>query len=462
MIRWPTGQPTPDATGRPPMSANRFDTLAVHAGATPDPATGARATPIHQSTAFVFRDSDHAAALFNMERAGHVYSRISNPTVAVFEERVAALENGAGAIGTASGQAALHLAIVTLMGAGSHIVASNALYGGSHNLLHYTLRRFGIETTFVEPRDLDAWRAAVRPDTRLLFGETLGNPGLDVLDIAAVAQIAHEHRVPLLVDSTFTTPYLLKPFEHGADFVYHSATKFLGGHGTTVGGVLVDGGKFDFTASGRFPELTEPYDGFHGMVFAEESTIAPFLLRARREGLRDFGACLHPQAAWQLLQGIETLPLRMERHVANTRRIVEFLAAHPAIASVAYPELDSHPDHALAQRLLPRGAGAVVSFDLRGDRAAGRRFIEALTLFSHLANVGDVRSLVIHPASTTHFRMDAAALAAAGISEGTIRLSIGLEDPDDLIDDLKRALKAAAKAAPAGAASSAAAKKERS
>ncbi|MEX3955195.1 O-acetylhomoserine aminocarboxypropyltransferase [Trinickia sp. EG282A] len=444
------------------MSANRFDTLAVHAGAAPDPATGARATPIHQSTAFVFRDSDHAAALFNMERAGHVYSRISNPTVAVFEERVAALEDGAGAIGTASGQAALHLAIVTLMSAGSHIVASNALYGGSHNLLHYTLRRFGIETTFVEPRDLDAWRAAVRPDTRLLFGETLGNPGLDVLDIAAVAQIAHEHRVPLLVDSTFTTPYLLKPFEHGADFVYHSATKFLGGHGTTVGGVLVDGGKFDFTASRHFPELTEPYDGFHGMVFAEESTVAPFLLRARREGLRDFGACLHPQAAWQLLQGIETLPLRMERHVANTRRIVEFLAAHPAVASVAYPELDSHPDHALAQRLLPLGAGAVVSFDLRGDRAAGRRFIEALTLFSHLANVGDVRSLVIHPASTTHFRMDAAALAAAGIGEGTIRLSIGLEDPDDLIDDLKRALKAAAKAAPAGAASFAAAKKERS
>ncbi|MDR5854260.1 O-acetylhomoserine aminocarboxypropyltransferase [Caballeronia sp. LZ062] len=432
------------------MPANRFDTLALHAGAAPDPATGARATPIYQTTSFSFRDTDHAAALFNMERSGHVYSRISNPTVAVFEERVAALENGVGAIGTASGQAALHLAIATLMGAGSHIVASAALYGGSHNLLHYTLRRFGIETTFVPPHDLDAWRAAARPNTRLFFGETLGNPGLDVLDIASVAQIAHTHGAPLLVDSTFTTPYLLRPFEHGADLVYHSATKFLGGHGTTIGGVLVDGGTFDFTASGRFPEFTEPYEGFHGMVFAEESTVAPFLLRARREGLRDFGACLHPQAAWQLLQGIETLPLRMDRHVANTRKVIQFLLSSPAVEGVAYPELPTHRDHALAERLLPRGAGAVFSFDLRGGVPAARRFIESLTLFSHLANVGDARSLVIHPASTTHFRMDAAALIAAGIGPGRIRLSIGLEDPDDLIDDLKRGLKAAQKAAESG------------
>ncbi|WP_087043911.1 O-acetylhomoserine aminocarboxypropyltransferase [Caballeronia ptereochthonis] len=432
------------------MPANRFDTLALHAGAAPDPATGARATPIYQTTSFTFRDTDHAAALFNMERSGHVYSRISNPTVAVFEERVAALEGGVGAIGTASGQAALHLAIATLMGAGSHIVASSALYGGSHNLLHYTLRRFGIETTFVPPHDLDAWRVAARPETRLFFGETLGNPGLDVLDIAGVAEIAHEHGVPLLVDSTFTTPYLLRPFEHGADLVYHSATKFLGGHGTTIGGVLVDGGTFDFAASGRFPEFTEPYDGFHGMVFAEESTVAPFLLRARREGLRDFGACLHPQAAWQLVQGIETLPLRMDRHVANTRKVIEFLLGSPAVEGVAYPELPTHRDHALAERLLPRGAGAVFSFDLKGGVPAARRFIETLTLFSHLANVGDARSLVIHPASTTHFRMDAAALAAAGIGPGRIRLSIGLEDPDDLIDDLKRGLKAAQKAAESG------------
>ena len=422
-----------------------FDTLALHAGALPDSDHGARATPIYLSTAYVFKDSDQAAALFNMEQSGHVYSRITNPTVAVLEERIAALERGVGAIATASGQAALHLAVATLAGAGSHIVASRALYGGSHNLLHYTLRRFGIDTTFVDPRDPAAWRAALRPNTRLLFGETLGNPGLDVLDIPTVAEIAHGHGVPLLVDSTFTTPWLIRPFDHGADLVYHSATKFLSGHGTVVAGLLVDSGQFDWHASGKFPELTEPYEGFHGMVFAEESTVAPFLLRARREGLRDFGACLSPMNAFQVLQGIETLPLRMARHVDNALRIAEFLAGHPMVASVSHPMLDTHPDHALARRLLPRGAGAVFSFDLVGDRAAGRRFVESLQIFSHLANVGDARSLVIHPASTTHFRMDAAALAAAGIGEGTLRLSVGLEDPDDLIDDLKRAFKAAGK-----------------
>jgi O-acetylhomoserine (thiol)-lyase len=424
-----------------------LSTLALHAGAAPDPATGARATPIHLTAAYVFPDSEQAAGLFNMERSGHVYSRISNPTVAVLEERIAALEQGVGAIGTASGQAALHLAVATLAGAGSHIVASRALYGGSHNLLHYTMSRFGIETSFVDPRDLDAWRAALRPDTRLLFGETLGNPGLDVLDIERVAEIAHAHRVPLLVDSTFTTPWLIRPFEHGADLVYHSATKFLCGHGTVIGGLLVDSGRFDWVASGRFPELTEPYEGFHGMVFAEESTVAPFLLRARREGLRDFGACLSPMNAFQILQGIETLPLRMAGHVENARAVVAFLAAHPQVARIGWPELDSHPDKALAQRLLPRGCGAVFSFDLKGDRAAGRRFVESLTLFSHLANVGDAKSLVIHPASTTHFRMDAAALAAAGIGEATLRLSIGLEDVDDLLDDLKRGFRAAQKGA---------------
>lgn len=420
-----------------------FDTLALHAGAAPDPATGARAVPIHLSTSFVFDSSDHAAALFNMERAGHVYSRISNPTNAVLEERIAALERGTGAIATASGQAALHLAVATIAGAGTHVVASSALYGGSHNLLHYTLARFGIETTFVSPRDIDGWRAAIRPNTRLLFGEALGNPGLDVLDIPTVAAVAHDAGVPLLVDATFTTPWLLKPFEHGADLLFHSATKFLSGHGTVVGGLLVDSGAFDWEASGRFLELTQPYAGFHGMVFTEESTTSAFLLRARREGLRDFGACMSPHTAWLILQGIETLPLRMERHVANTRKVVEFLASHPQVAAVAYPELASHPDHALAQRLLPRGCGAVFSFDLAGDRATGRAFIEALKIFSHLANVGDCRSLVIHPASTTHFRMDDAALARAGIGPGTIRLSIGLEDADDLLDDLGRALKVA-------------------
>jgi len=423
-----------------------FDTLALHAGAAPDPATGARAVPIHLSTSFVFENSAHAASLFNMERSGHVYSRISNPTNAVLEERVAALEGGVGAIATASGQAALHLAVSTLAGAGQHIVASAALYGGSHNLLDYTLRRFGIDTTFVPPGDLAAWEAAIQPNTRLLFGETLGNPGLDVLDIPAVSTLAHRHGLPLLVDATFTPPWLLKPFDHGADLLFHSATKFLSGHGTVVGGVLVDSGQFDWAASGRFPELSAPYAGFHNMVFAEESTVGAFLLRARREGLRDFGACMSPHSAWLILQGIETLPLRMARHVDNTRQIVQMLATHPMVAKVGYPELPGHPSHALAQALLPRGCGAVFSFDLKGSRAQGQAFIEALKLFSHLANVGDCRSLVIHPASTTHFRMDDAALARAGIGPGTIRLSVGLEDPADLLDDLKRALKAAEKA----------------
>ncbi len=424
-----------------------FDTLALHAGAAPDPATGARAVPIHLTTSFVFENSEHAASLFNLERSGHVYSRISNPTNAVLEERIAALEGGVGAVATASGQAALHLALTTLAGAGSHIVASSALYGGSHNLLHYTLARFGIQTTFVKPGDVDAWRAAIRPETKLLFGETLGNPGLDVLDIPTVSAIAHDAGLPLLVDSTFTTPWLMKPFDFGAHLVYHSATKFLGGHGTVIGGLVMDGGRFDWHLADRFPELNQPYAGFHGMVFSEESTDGAFLLRARREGLRDFGACMSPHTAWLILQGIETLPLRMARHVENTRKVVAFLAGHAMVAGVGYPELEGHPSHALAKRLLPRGCGAVFSFDLKGSRQQGRAFIEALKIFSHLANVGDCRSLVIHPASTTHFRMDDAALDAAGITPGTIRLSIGLEDADDLVDDLKRAFKVAEKAA---------------
>ncbi|HWP11566.1 MAG TPA: O-acetylhomoserine aminocarboxypropyltransferase [Ramlibacter sp.] len=430
----------------PGYSDPGFDTLALHAGAAPDPATGARAVPIHLTTSFVFESSDHAAALFNLERSGHVYSRISNPTNAVFEQRMAALEGGVGAIATASGQAALHLSIATLMGAGSHIVASTALYGGSQNLLHYTLRRFGIATTFVKPGDIDGWRAAIRPETRLLFGETVGNPGLEVLDIPRIAAIAHEAGVPLLVDSTLTSPYLMRPLDLGADLVYHSATKFLSGHGTVIGGVVVDGGGFDWERSGKFPELTAPYAGFHDMVFSEEATVGAFMLRARREGLRDFGACMSPHTAWLILQGIETLPLRMERHMGNTRKVVEFLAAHPFVAHVGHPMLETHPSHALAQELLPKGAGSVFSFDVKGDREQGKKFVESLKLFSHLANVGDCRSLVIHPASTTHFRMSDEALAAGGITQGTIRLSIGLEDPADLIDDLKRALKAAEKA----------------
>ena len=424
----------------------KFDTLTLHAGQAPDAQFGARAQPIYLTTSFVFKDSDHAAALFNMERAGHVYSRISNPTNAALEERIAALEGGVGGIAVSSGQAALHLAIATLMGAGSHIVASRSLYGGSHNLLDYTLPRFGITTTFVDPRDLDAWRAAIRPETRLLFGETLGNPGLEVLDVPRVAELAHEHGLPLLIDSTFTTPYLMRPFDLGADLVFHSATKFLGGHGVAIGGLVVDAGSFDWDKSGKFPTLTEPYEGFHGMDFTEESTVAAFLLRARREGLRDFGACMSPFNAFQILQGLETLPLRMERHVANTRKVVAHLAAHEAVASVGYPELETHPDRALAQKLLPKGCGSVFSFALKGGRAAGRKFIEGLRVFSHLANVGDAKSLVIHPASTTHFRMSDAALTAAGIHPGTIRLSIGLEDAGDLVEDLNRGLAAAQKA----------------
>ena len=426
-----------------------FDTLALHAGQSPDPATGSRAVPIYQTTSYVFRDTEHAASLFNMERAGHVYSRISNPTVAVLEERVAALEGGVGAIATASGQAALHLAVATLMGAGEHVVASGSLYGGSHNLLGYTLKRFGIETTFINPRDLDGWKKAIRPNTRLLFGETLGNPGLDVLDIPAVAAIAHDAKVPLLVDATFTTPYLMTPFGLGADLLYHSATKFLGGHGVAIGGVLVDSGRFDWEASGKFATLTAPYAGFHGMDFEEESGTRAFLLRARREGLRDFGACMAPMTAFQILQGIETLHVRMPRHVENTRAVVAFLAKHPQVEKVVYPELESHPDHALARRLLPKGAGAVFSFEIKGGRPAGRKFIESLRVFSHLANVGDAKSLVIHPATTTHYRMSDADLVKSGITAGTVRLSIGLESGADLIEDLDRALNVAAKQAAA-------------
>jgi O-acetylhomoserine (thiol)-lyase len=422
-----------------------FDTLALHAGQSPDPATGSRAVPIYQTTSYVFRDSEHAASLFNMERAGHVYSRISNPTVAVLEERVAALEGGVGAIATASGQAALHLALATLMGAGDHVVASGSLYGGSHNLLGYTLKRFGIETTFINPRNPDEWAKAIRQNTRLLFGETLGNPGLDVLDIPAVAAIAHQAKLPLLVDATFTTPYLMDHFGLGADLLYHSATKFLGGHGVAIGGVLVDSGRFDWEASGKFATLTAPYEGFHGMDFEEESGTRAFLLRARREGLRDFGACMAPMTAFHILQGIETLHVRMPRHVENTRAVVDFLSKNSMVEKVIYPELASHPDHELCRRLLPRGAGAVFSFEIKGGRPAGRKFIESLRVFSHLANVGDAKSLVIHPATTTHYRMSDADLVKSGITAGTVRLSIGLEASADLIDDLDRALKAASR-----------------
>jgi O-acetylhomoserine (thiol)-lyase len=428
----------------------RFDTLALHAGQQPDPTTGARAVPIYQTTSYVFKDVDHAASLFNLERAGHIYSRISNPTVAVLEERIAALEGGVGAIATASGQAALHLAIVTLMGQGGHIVASSSIYGGSHNMFAHTLPRFGIATSFVDPRDPAAFANAIRPETRLLFGEVLGNPGLEVMDVDAVAKVAHAAKLPLMLDCTFCTPYLFRAFEHGADIVMHSATKWIGGHGVAIGGALVDSGRFDWEASGKFPTLTEPYAGYHGLDFAEEFGPNAFVMRARAEGLRDFGACLSPTNAFHLLQGLETLPLRMARHVANARTVAAFLEQSPNVAWVNHPDLPSHRDYVLAQRLLPKGAGSIVAFGIKGDRAAGKRFIEALKLFSHLANVGDAKSLVIHPASTTHQQMDAASLKAAGIGEEMIRLSIGLEDAADLIDDLGMALKASAPKVAAG------------
>ena len=422
-----------------------FNTLTLHAGQRPDPTTGARATPIYQTASYVFKSPDHAASLFNVERAGHVYSRITNPTNAVLEERIAALEGGVGAIATASGQAACHLAIATLMGAGSHIVSSRSIYGGTHNLLDYTLRRFGIDTTFVDPRDPGAFADAIRPQTRLLFGETLGNPGLEVLNIPEVAAIAHQNGLPLMIDSTFTTPYLCRPFDLGADIIFHSATKFLSGHGVVIGGLLVDSGGFDWQASGKFPTMTEPYAGFHNMNFAEEFGPAAFISRARKEGARDFGACMSPTTAFQVLQGMETLPLRMQQHVKNTRKVVAFLSDHDAVEWVTYPELPEHPDHELAKNILPRGCGAVFSFSVKGGRAAGQRFIEKVELLSHLANVGDAKSLVIHPASTTHHRMDTAALEAAGISEGLIRLSVGLEDTEDLFQDLEGALQASQK-----------------
>ncbi len=418
-----------------------FATLAVHAGVKPDPSTGAVTVPVYHSAGFVFEDTDHAAALFNLERPGHIYSRISNPTVAAFEERIAALEGGVGAVATASGQAALVLAITTLMGSGGHIVSSSALYGGTANLFRHTLPRFGIEVTFVSPDQPEAYEEAITDATRLVFAEIIGNPVMDVLDVDAVSNVAHRHGLPLLVDSTLASPYLCRPFEFDADLVLHSATKFLSGHGTVIGGVLVDSGRFDWLASGRFPTLTEPYLPYSGVVFTDEFGPGAFIARARAEGLRDFGACMSPETAFFLIMGIESLAARMDRHVANTRLVVEFLAQAPEVAWVRYPEQADHPHHDLAKRQFPLGAGAVLAFAVKGGREAGKRLIESVQLVSHLANLGDARTLIIHPASTTHRQLDPEALAAAGIEEGLVRLSVGLEDPVDIITDLARALR---------------------
>ena len=359
---------------------------------------------------------------------------------------MAALEGGVGGVATASGMAALFLAVATLMDSGGHIVSSGSLYGGSHNLFSYTLPRFGITTTFANPRDPDAFKKAIKPETQLIFGETLGNPGIEVMDLYAICSVAHDAGLPLMIDTTFTTPYLCKPFEYGVDIVMHSLTKFLGGHGIAIGGILVDSGKFDWVASGKFPTLTEPYEGYHGLNFSDEFGTQAFLMRARADGMKDFGACLSPGNAFYILQGIETLPLRMQKHVSNAQAVAEFLELSEAVEWVNYPGLKSHPDYDLAKNLLPKGAGAILSFGLKGGRTAGRKFIETVELASHLANVGDAKTLVIHPASTTHQQMNAAALEAAGIGEGMIRLSVGLEDISDITADLKRALKASAKA----------------
>jgi len=418
-----------------------FETLSLYAGQHPDPVTGSRAVPIYQTTSFMFQDADHAAALFNLERPGHIYTRISNPTVAVLEERIAALEGGVGAVCTASGMAALHLAIATLVSAGEHIVASSSLYGGSINILTHTLPRFGITTTFVNPRDHDGMRAAIKDNTRLVIGETIGNPGMEVLDIPKVAQIAHDAKIPLLVDNTFATPYLSRPIELGADIVMNSATKWLGGHGIAIGGVLVDSGRFNWRASGKFPVLTEPYAGYHGIVFDEQFGPIAFMMRARTEGLRDFGACLSPTNAFQILQGIETLGPRMDRHMQNTKAVLDFLTANKAVDWVLHPSLENHPDYELAKTLLPRGAGSIISFGIKGGRAAGKKFLETLRMISHLANVGDAKTLVIHPGSTTHQQMDAEQLKAAGIGEEMVRLSVGIEAAQDILDDLGQALR---------------------
>jgi O-acetylhomoserine (thiol)-lyase len=416
-----------------------FNTRALHAGQRPDPTTGARAVPIYQTTSYVFDDPDHAAALFNLQRLGHIYSRISNPTTAVLEERVAALEGGVGALAVGSGQAAQLVVFASLCEAGDEIVAASTLYGGTYTQLDVSLRRFGINTIFVDPDDPENFRRAITPRTRLLYGETVANPRINLLDIAAVAQVAHEHNLPLVVDNTFGTPYLCRPFEHGADIVVHSATKFLGGHGTSIGGLIVDSGRFPWD-KGPFPQLLEPSKGYHGIRFYESFGDFAFIMKARVEGLRDLGPALSPFNAFLFLQGLETLGLRMDRHVANAKAVATFLHEHPAVSWVNYPALPSSPYHGLAQRYMPKGPGAILTFGVQGGLAAGKHFIERVQLWSHLANVGDAKSLVIHPASTTHQQLSEEEQRAAGVLPEMIRLSVGLEDVDDLLWDLDQAL----------------------
>lgn len=426
------------------MSENQgFETRQIHAGQVPDPTTGARAVPIYQTTSYAFRDTAHAAALFGLAEPGNIYTRIMNPTQSVLEERIASLEGGVGALLLASGQAAETLAILNLAEVGDHIVASPSLYGGTYNLLHYTLPKLGITVDFVDdPDDLDAWANAVKPTTRAFYGETIGNPRGDVLDIEGIAKVAHANNVPLIVDSTLATPYLANPLAHGADIVVHSVTKFMGGHGNSVGGVIVDGGSFDFGASGRHPMFTEPDPSYHGLKFWEALGPGSYIAKARVQGLRDLGAAISPFNAFLLLQGIETLSLRMERHVENAQAVAEFLESRDEVEWVNYPGLASSPWHERAKTILPKGSGAVLSFGIKGGAEAGAKFIDALELFSHLANVGDVRSLAIHPATTTHSQLTVEEQAASGVTPEMVRLSVGLESIADILADLDTGLRA--------------------
>jgi O-acetylhomoserine (thiol)-lyase len=427
------------------MSDWKFETKQVHSGAQPDPTTNARITPIYRTTSYVFDSTEHAANLFGLSEFGNIYSRIMNPTQDVVEQRIAALEGGTAALLVASGQAAETFAVLNIAQAGDHIVSSTSIYGGTYNLFRYTLAKLGIEVTFVEDQDdLAEWQAAVRPTTKLFFAETIGNPRIDILDIAGVASVAHEAGVPLIVDNTIATPYLIRPLEHGADIVVHSATKFIAGHGAVIGGVIVDGGRFRWSESGdRFPGLTQPDPSYHGAVFTQAvgDEIA-YVIKARVQLLRDIGASISPDSAWQILQGLETLSLRIERHVENAQRIAEHLEAHPAVARVNYASLASSPYKTAADRYAPHGVGAVLSFELVGGVSAGRAFVESLDLFSHLANIGDVRSLVIHPASTTHSQLTPEQQLTAGVTPGLVRLSVGIENVDDLIADLSAGLEA--------------------
>ncbi|MFF0853892.1 bifunctional o-acetylhomoserine/o-acetylserine sulfhydrylase [Streptomyces sp. NPDC003280] len=436
---------TPEEPTGPDTSAWSFETKQIHAGAEPDPTTGARATPIYQTTSFVFRDTQHAADLFALAEPGYIYTRIHNPTQDVFEQRVAALEGGVAAVALASGQAAETLAILTLAGSGDHIVSSTSLYGGTFNLFRHTLPRLGVEVSFVDdPDDLEAWRAAIRPNTKALFAETLGNPRGNVLDVRGVADVAHAAGVPLIVDNTVPTPYLLRPVEHGADIVVHSATKFLGGHGTAVAGVVVDGGTFDFGAHAeRFPDFSESDPSYHGLRYWPALGPGAFAVKLRVQLLRDLGPALSPHSAFLLLQGVETLSLRLDRHSANAQALAEWLEQRDEVAAVHYPGLESSSWYEAGRKYLPRGAGAVVSFELRDGVEAGKRFVDAVELFSHLANIGDVRSLIIHPASTTHSQLDEEQLAATGTSPGLVRLSVGIENLADLKADLEAGFRAA-------------------